>query len=83
MNQLALFAAVTTLLFLASASALTFGEEAVGVGPGSSPPSCRSKCGPCTPCEAVHVVIHPGFTSKLEYYPEAWRCKCRDKIFFP
>ncbi|KAL1536114.1 hypothetical protein AAHA92_28814 [Salvia divinorum] len=79
-HQLTLFAAVTTLLFLASSSAFSFSSS---VGPGSSPPSCRSKCGWCTPCEAVHVAIHPGFSSKLEYYPEAWRCKCRDKIFIP
>ncbi|KAH6768496.1 EPIDERMAL PATTERNING FACTOR-like protein [Perilla frutescens var. frutescens] len=52
-------------------------------GPGSSPPSCRSKCGRCGPCQPVHVPIHPGFSMKLEYYPEAWRCKCRDKLFMP
>ncbi|MBA0599949.1 hypothetical protein Gorai_006149, partial [Gossypium raimondii] len=45
-------------------------------GPGSSPPSCRSKCGNCSPCKPVHVPIQPGFSMPLEYYPEAWRCKC-------
>ncbi|OWM87805.1 EPIDERMAL PATTERNING FACTOR-like protein 5 [Punica granatum] len=53
------------------------------VGPGSSPPSCRSKCGKCSPCKPVHVPIHPGVSLPLEYYPEAWRCKCGNKLFMP
>ncbi|KAJ6981661.1 hypothetical protein NC653_024918 [Populus alba x Populus x berolinensis] len=44
-------------------------------GPGSSPPSCRSKCDKCSPCEPVHVPIQRGWRMPLEYYPEAWRCK--------
>ncbi|KAK8555159.1 hypothetical protein V6N12_009314 [Hibiscus sabdariffa] len=52
-------------------------------GPGSSPPSCRSKCGSCSPCKPVHVPIQPGFSMPLEYYPEAWRCKCGSKLFMP
>ncbi|XP_054820385.1 EPIDERMAL PATTERNING FACTOR-like protein 5 [Prosopis cineraria] len=52
-------------------------------GPGSFPPSCRSKCGWCAPCEPVHVPIHPGLSKPLEYYPEAWRCKCGNKLFMP
>ncbi|GMP56322.1 hypothetical protein CsSME_00020857 [Camellia sinensis var. sinensis] len=53
-------------------------------GPGSSPPNCRSKCGRCKPCEAVHVAIKPGLIKMpLEYYPEAWRCKCGNKLFMP
>ncbi|XP_009611109.1 EPIDERMAL PATTERNING FACTOR-like protein 4 isoform X2 [Nicotiana tomentosiformis] len=52
-------------------------------GPGSSPPTCRSKCGRCSPCKPVRVSVQPGFTSTLEYYPEAWRCKCRNKLFMP
>ncbi|XVF66621.1 hypothetical protein PTKIN_Ptkin10aG0051700 [Pterospermum kingtungense] len=52
-------------------------------GPGSSPPSCRSKCGRCSPCKPVHVPIQPGFSMPLEYYPEAWRCKCANKLFMP
>ncbi|KAI3469620.1 hypothetical protein Pfo_026283 [Paulownia fortunei] len=52
-------------------------------GPGSSPPSCRSKCGRCAPCKAVHVPIQPGMSMPLEYYPEAWRCKCGNKLFMP
>ncbi|XP_052190552.1 EPIDERMAL PATTERNING FACTOR-like protein 5 [Diospyros lotus] len=51
--------------------------------PGSSPPTCRSKCGSCSPCKAVHVPIQPGFSVPLEYYPEAWRCKCGNKLFMP
>ncbi|XP_057471100.1 EPIDERMAL PATTERNING FACTOR-like protein 4 [Actinidia eriantha] len=52
-------------------------------GPGSSPPTCRSKCGRCWPCRPVHVPIQPGLTMPLEYYPEAWRCKCGNKLFMP
>ncbi|XP_057959757.1 EPIDERMAL PATTERNING FACTOR-like protein 4 [Malania oleifera] len=52
-------------------------------GPGSSPPTCRSKCGKCTPCKPVHVPIQPGLSLPQEYYPEAWRCKCGDKLFMP
>ncbi|KAI5580253.1 hypothetical protein BDE02_08G142800 [Populus trichocarpa] len=52
-------------------------------GPGSSPPSCRSKCGKCSPCKAVHVAIQPGLSMPLEYYPEAWRCKCGNELFMP
>ncbi|EAY88647.1 hypothetical protein OsI_10121 [Oryza sativa Indica Group] len=53
------------------------------VGPGSSPPTCRSRCGGCHPCRPVHVAIQPGRSFPLEYYPEAWRCKCGDKLFMP
>ncbi|KAL3812569.1 hypothetical protein ACJIZ3_013837 [Penstemon smallii] len=52
-------------------------------GPGSSPPTCRSKCGRCAPCKPVHVPIQPGWTMPLEYYPEAWRCNCGNKLFLP
>ncbi|CAN7072441.1 hypothetical protein Bca4012_088776 [Brassica carinata] len=52
-------------------------------GPGSSPPTCRSKCGKCQPCTPVHVPIQPGMSIPLEYYPEAWRCKCSDQLFMP
>ncbi|KAL5219544.1 hypothetical protein ABZP36_020228 [Zizania latifolia] len=53
------------------------------VGPGSSPPTCRSRCEGCHPCRPVHVAIQPGRSFPLEYYPEAWRCKCGDKLFMP
>ncbi|KAJ0254779.1 EPIDERMAL PATTERNING FACTOR-like protein 5 [Hirschfeldia incana] len=52
-------------------------------GPGSAPPTCRSKCEKCEPCKVVHVPIQPGLMAPLEYYPEAWRCKCGNKIFVP
>ncbi|KAG5236615.1 hypothetical protein OIU77_014444 [Salix suchowensis] len=52
-------------------------------GPGSSPPSCRSKCDKCSPCKPVHVPIQRGLSMPLEYYPEAWRCKCGNKLFLP
>ncbi|XP_030535261.1 EPIDERMAL PATTERNING FACTOR-like protein 4 [Rhodamnia argentea] len=53
------------------------------VGPGSAPPSCRSRCGSCSPCNPVHVPVQPGLSAPLEYYPEAWRCKCGNKLFMP
>ncbi|KAI4992863.1 hypothetical protein ZWY2020_007176 [Hordeum vulgare] len=53
------------------------------VGPGSSPPTCQSRCGRCHPCRPVHVAIQPGVSFPLEYYPEAWRCKCGDRLFMP
>ncbi|KAF8018736.1 hypothetical protein BT93_H3592 [Corymbia citriodora subsp. variegata] len=52
-------------------------------GPGSSPPRCNSKCGKCTPCEPVHLPVPPGTPVTAEYYPEAWRCKCGNKLFMP
>ncbi|KAG6423115.1 hypothetical protein SASPL_113500 [Salvia splendens] len=83
-HQFTLLAAVTILLLLASASAFV-SIPSVGAlpGPGSSPPLCKHKCRRCRPCKAVRVVINPGFASKADYYPEAWRCKCKDKIFMP
>ncbi|XVF05843.1 hypothetical protein REPUB_Repub05bG0208200 [Reevesia pubescens] len=52
-------------------------------GPGSSPPRCTSKCGKCTPCKPVHVPLPPGTPVTTEYYPEAWRCKCGNKLYMP
>ncbi|CAN8324501.1 unnamed protein product [Cochlearia groenlandica] len=52
-------------------------------GPGSAPPTCRSKCGKCNPCKPVRVTVQPGLSIPLEYYPEAWRCKCGNKVFMP
>ncbi|XVE58928.1 hypothetical protein DITRI_Ditri05aG0002400 [Diplodiscus trichospermus] len=52
-------------------------------GPGSSPPRCASKCGKCTPCKPVHVPVPPGTPVIAEYYPEAWRCKCGNKLYMP
>ncbi|PIM98860.1 hypothetical protein CDL12_28655 [Handroanthus impetiginosus] len=52
-------------------------------GLGSSPPRCTSKCGRCTPCTAVHVPVPPGTPVTTEYYPEAWRCKCGNKLYMP
>ncbi|OVA19670.1 hypothetical protein BVC80_8585g13 [Macleaya cordata] len=51
--------------------------------PGSSPPRCTSKCGKCTPCKPVHVPVPPGTPVTTEYYPEAWRCKCGNKLYMP
>ncbi|CAL9152828.1 unnamed protein product [Musa hybrid cultivar] len=53
------------------------------LGLGSSPPTCRARCGRCFPCRPVHVAIHPGRNLPLEYYPEAWRCKCGNNVFMP
>lgn len=52
-------------------------------GPGSYPPRCTSKCGRCKPCKAVHVPVPPGIPVTTEYYPEAWRCKCGNRLFVP
>ncbi|KAI5434896.1 EPIDERMAL PATTERNING FACTOR-like protein 6 [Lathyrus oleraceus] len=52
-------------------------------GPGSFPPRCTGKCGKCTPCRPVHVPVPPGTPVTAEYYPEAWRCKCGNKLYMP
>ncbi|KAK3024389.1 hypothetical protein RJ639_043293 [Escallonia herrerae] len=52
-------------------------------GPGSWPPRCTSKCGRCSPCRPVHVPVPPGTPVTTEYYPEAWRCKCGNKLYMP
>ncbi|WVZ50846.1 hypothetical protein U9M48_002060 [Paspalum notatum var. saurae] len=53
-------------------------------GPGSSPPTCRARCGRCAPCRATRVAIQPGAVGpQWEYYPEVWRCKCGNKLFMP
>ncbi|KAG6628993.1 polygalacturonase-like isoform X1 [Carya illinoinensis] len=52
-------------------------------GPGSSPPRCMLKCGKCTPCKPVHVPVPPGTPVTAEYYPEAWRCKCGNRLYMP
>ncbi|ESQ51572.1 hypothetical protein EUTSA_v10017368mg [Eutrema salsugineum] len=52
-------------------------------GLGSSPPRCSAKCGRCTPCKPVHVPVPPGTPVTAEYYPEAWRCKCGNKLYMP
>uniref|UniRef100_A0A804P0T2 Epidermal patterning factor-like protein n=1 Tax=Zea mays TaxID=4577 RepID=A0A804P0T2_MAIZE len=52
-------------------------------GPGSSPPTCRARCGRCAPCRATRVAIQPGVGPQWEYYPEVWRCKCGNKLFMP
>lgn len=56
-----------------------------GAGAGSSPPRCISRCANCTPCKPVRVPVKPG-TPRLqpsEYYPEAWRCMCHNKLYMP
>ncbi|KAL3649204.1 hypothetical protein CASFOL_005607 [Castilleja foliolosa] len=52
-------------------------------GPGSSPPRCSLKCGRCKPCKPVRVSVPPGTPVTAEYYPEAWRCKCGNKLYMP
>ncbi|KAI3781448.1 hypothetical protein L2E82_11463 [Cichorium intybus] len=52
-------------------------------GLGSSPPRCAWKCGRCTPCKPIHVAVPPGRPVTMEYYPEAWRCKCGNKLYMP
>ncbi|KAF0896721.1 hypothetical protein E2562_027063 [Oryza meyeriana var. granulata] len=78
-------------LMLARTSASDVGDAAPAavvrrrqlIGPGSSPPTCRARCGRCTPCRPVHVAIQPGVGAQWEYYPEVWRCKCGNKLFMP
>ncbi|CAN4113780.1 unnamed protein product [Withania somnifera] len=52
-------------------------------GLGSLPPQCMLKCSSCTPCHPVHVAVPPGTPVTAEYYPEAWRCKCGNKLYMP
>uniref|UniRef100_A0A0D9WHP3 Epidermal patterning factor-like protein n=1 Tax=Leersia perrieri TaxID=77586 RepID=A0A0D9WHP3_9ORYZ len=60
------------------------GRRLLSGGPGSYPPRCTSKCGSCSPCSPVHVSVPPGAVLvTTEYYPEAWRCKCRNRLFMP
>ncbi|XP_078179422.1 EPIDERMAL PATTERNING FACTOR-like protein 5 [Carex rostrata] len=53
------------------------------LGPGSHPPRCTTKCGHCLPCQPVHLPVSPGSNVIMEYYPEAWRCKCGDRLYIP
>lgn len=56
------------------------------IGPGSRPPRCTSRCGTCTPCYPVHVSVPPWQQQQAdaaEYYPEAWRCLCRGRLYLP
>uniref|UniRef100_A0A0D9V7A2 Epidermal patterning factor-like protein n=1 Tax=Leersia perrieri TaxID=77586 RepID=A0A0D9V7A2_9ORYZ len=55
----------------------------LGEGPGSYPPRCTAKCGACVPCYPVHVAVPPGVPVTTEYYPEAWRCKCGNRLYMP
>jgi hypothetical protein len=59
------------------------GRRLLSGGPGSHPPRCTSKCGSCSPCSPVHVSVPPGVLVTTEYYPVAWRCKCRDRLYMP
>ncbi|XP_076956555.1 uncharacterized protein LOC143631800 isoform X2 [Bidens hawaiensis] len=53
------------------------------IGPGSSPLRCARKCGWCSPCKPVHVSVPPGTPVTTEYNPEAWRCKCGNRLYMP
>ncbi|KAH7667493.1 hypothetical protein IHE45_12G061800 [Dioscorea alata] len=59
------------------------GRRRLGGGPGSHPPRCEGKCRRCTPCRPVRVTVPPGTPVTTEYYPEAWRCKCRNHLYMP
>ncbi|KAL8260701.1 hypothetical protein R6Q59_028654 [Mikania micrantha] len=61
----------------------TTGSRRRLTGPGSSPPRCALKCGRCSPCKPVHVLVPPGTPVTTEYYPEAWRCKCGNRFYMP
>ncbi|CAN1155774.1 EPIDERMAL PATTERNING FACTOR-like protein 6 [Linum perenne] len=76
------FSAPSDSCFQEESGATSLGRRLLG-GPGSSPPRCTSKCGKCTPCKPVHVPVPPGTPVTAEYYPEAWRCKCGNKLYMP
>jgi hypothetical protein len=59
------------------------GRRLLSGGPGSHPPRCTSKCGSCSPCYPVHVAVPPGVPVTTEYYPEAWRCRCGNRLYMP
>ncbi|CAA7015380.1 unnamed protein product [Microthlaspi erraticum] len=95
---LTVFALLLLLSPSSSASSLNNFSERLGRGaglpgrivdqkrlsrPGSAPPRCRLRCGNCEPCQAVRVCIQQGLITPLEYYPEAWRCKCGERTFMP
>ncbi|KAJ8477837.1 hypothetical protein OPV22_021564 [Ensete ventricosum] len=69
--------------YLQAAAAEARRRQLVSGEPGSAPPRCTGKCGECTPCQPVHVALPPGTPVTTEYYPEAWRCKCGDKLYMP
>ncbi|CAA7402902.1 unnamed protein product [Spirodela intermedia] len=57
------------------------GTEALG----SSPPSCRRKCGACLPCAPVQV---PAAAARAQlqyanYEPEGWKCQCGSSFYNP
>ncbi|KAI5054068.1 hypothetical protein GOP47_0019676 [Adiantum capillus-veneris] len=60
-------------------------DQAMRALVGSSPPKCIKKCGKCTPCKSVLVPIHTTNSpaTPAEYYPEAWRCQCKGKLYNP
>lgn len=62
------------------------GRVVMGMIPGSIPARCISKCNGCNPCQAVQVRIQPPAhfaDDSDQYYPEAWRCKCGDRLYMP
>nr|ADE76585.1 unknown [Picea sitchensis] len=50
---------------------------------GSSPPDCRLKCKRCSPCVRVKVPIHLRSATSQDYYPEVWKCKCKNWLYNP
>lgn len=50
---------------------------------GSSPPDCRWKCRRCIPCVRVKVPINPRTGTAQDYYPEVWKCKCKNRLYNP
>ncbi|QCD88226.1 hypothetical protein DEO72_LG3g2774 [Vigna unguiculata] len=62
---------------------------------GSTPPSCNSRCGNCTPCTPVAVPFTPPAQPQTDsvsdqpdpasHRPEAevWKCSCGGKLYDP
>ncbi|XP_078432017.1 EPIDERMAL PATTERNING FACTOR-like protein 4 [Wolffia australiana] len=52
---------------------------------GSSPPSCRRKCGGCAPCAAVQIpaAARPARVDYANYVPEGWKCQCGSSFYNP
>ncbi|KAB1208372.1 EPIDERMAL PATTERNING FACTOR-like protein 4 [Morella rubra] len=50
---------------------------------GSFPAKCHSKCNQCRPCMPVEVSVRAMALENNEYYPQVWKCMCRDNLFSP
>uniref|UniRef100_A0A7N0TVW2 Epidermal patterning factor-like protein n=1 Tax=Kalanchoe fedtschenkoi TaxID=63787 RepID=A0A7N0TVW2_KALFE len=49
----------------------------------SLPAACHSKCNNCRPCMPVMALVRPINLQEYDYYPQVWKCMCRDQLFSP